>query len=214
VASGSVDVVRVSGADARMRQVRPQSHRAYYSQFLRRSTASLQYSNVYGYSSSHCNAATPLRELTCHMGSHSVTCHPTEVTFPPLPQPKLVLDLATPEFSSPTYFRKIAYKPQHRRGVWGVEAFLLILDKIFQFELNFRQYHRRRNRSGRSLSPYSHTYYYWYSITHSLFHSRLKSFLFYTSSLPQPFLFLLQDSLYGFPTLFTVTSEHIRLFTF
>jgi len=31
------------------------------------------------------------------MGSHSVTCHPAEVTFPPLPQPKLVLDLATPE---------------------------------------------------------------------------------------------------------------------
>ena len=28
--------------------------------------------------------ATPLRELTCHMGSHSVTCHPAEVTFPPL----------------------------------------------------------------------------------------------------------------------------------
>jgi len=36
--------------------------------------------------------ATPLRELTCHMGSHSVACHPAEVTFPPLPQPKLVLD--------------------------------------------------------------------------------------------------------------------------
>jgi len=35
--------------------------------------------------------ATPLRELTFHMGSHSVTCHPAEVTFPPLPQPKLVL---------------------------------------------------------------------------------------------------------------------------
>jgi len=31
------------------------------------------------------------------MGSHSVTCHPAEVTFTPLPQPKLVLDLATPE---------------------------------------------------------------------------------------------------------------------
>ena len=30
---------------------------------------------------------------------------------------------------------------------------------------------------------------------HSLFHSRLKSFLFCKSSLPQPFLFLLQDSL-------------------
>ena len=65
-----------------------------------------------------------------------------------------------------------------------------------------------------SLSPYSHTYYYWYSITHSLFHSRLKSFLFCKSSLPQPFLFLLQDSPYGFPRLFTVTSEHIRLFYF
>ena len=45
-------------------------------------------------------------------------------------------------------------------------------------------------------------------------HSRLKSFLFCKSSLPQPFLFLLQDSLYGFPRLFTVTSEHIRIFTF
>ena len=33
--------------------------------------------------------ATPLRELTCHVGSHSVACHPAEVTFPPLPQPKL-----------------------------------------------------------------------------------------------------------------------------
>jgi len=41
--------------------------------------------------------ATPLREFTRHMGSHSVTCHPAEVTFPPLPQPKLVLDSATPE---------------------------------------------------------------------------------------------------------------------
>ena len=28
---------------------------------------------------------------------HSVTCHPAEVTFPPLSQPKLVLDLSTPE---------------------------------------------------------------------------------------------------------------------
>ena len=40
---------------------------------------------------------SPRRELTCHLGSHSVTCHPAEVTFPPLPQPKLVLDLPTPE---------------------------------------------------------------------------------------------------------------------
>jgi len=36
--------------------------------------------------------ALPLRELTCHMGLHSVTCHPAELTFPPLPQLKLVLD--------------------------------------------------------------------------------------------------------------------------
>ena len=40
---------------------------------------------------------SPLRELTYNMESHSVTCHPAEVTFPPLPQPKLVLNLATPE---------------------------------------------------------------------------------------------------------------------
>jgi len=41
---------------------------------------------------------SPLREITCHIvGSHSVTCHPAAVTFPPLTQPKLVLDLATPE---------------------------------------------------------------------------------------------------------------------
>ena len=36
--------------------------------------------------------ASPLRKLTCHMGSHSITCHPAEVIFPPSPQPKLVLD--------------------------------------------------------------------------------------------------------------------------
>ena len=48
-----------------------------------------------------------------------------------------------------------------------------------------------------------------YSITHSLFHSRLKTFLFCKSFPPQPFLFLLQDSLHGFPRLFTVIFEHI-----
>ena len=56
-------------------------------------------------------------------------------------------------------------------------------------------------QTHRSLSPYSHTYYYGYSITHSRFYSRLKSLLFCKSSLPQPFLFLFQDSLYGFPRL-------------
>jgi len=39
--------------------------------------------------------ASPLWEITYHMGSHSVTCHPAELTFPPLPQPKLVLDSVT-----------------------------------------------------------------------------------------------------------------------
>jgi len=41
--------------------------------------------------------ATSLLELTCYMGSHSVTCHSAEVTFQPLPQLKLMLDLATLE---------------------------------------------------------------------------------------------------------------------
>jgi len=35
------------------------------------------------YSSSQ--LAPPLREHTCHMESHSVACHPAEVTFPPYP---------------------------------------------------------------------------------------------------------------------------------
>jgi len=49
------------------------------------------------YSSLQAGLPSLLRELTYHMGSHSVNRHPAEVTFPPLPQPKLVLDLATPE---------------------------------------------------------------------------------------------------------------------
>ena len=49
------------------------------------------------YSSLQAGLPSPLRELTYHTGSHSVTCHPAEVTFTPLPQLKLVLDLATPE---------------------------------------------------------------------------------------------------------------------
>jgi len=31
------------------------------------------------------------------MGSHSVICHPAAMTFPPLPQPNLILDLAIPK---------------------------------------------------------------------------------------------------------------------
>jgi len=51
--------------------------------------------NVTGHSSMQ--PASPLRELACRTRSHSVTCHPTEVAFQPLPRPKLVLDLATSE---------------------------------------------------------------------------------------------------------------------
>jgi len=41
---------------------------------------------------------TELRGVTCHMGSHSVTCLPTQVTRPALtPASKLVFDLTTPE---------------------------------------------------------------------------------------------------------------------
>ena len=32
--------------------------------------------------------ASLLPELTCHMGSPSVTCHPADVTLLPLPQPE------------------------------------------------------------------------------------------------------------------------------
>ena len=39
--------------------------------------------------------ATPLQDLTCHMGSRSVTGLSAEVTYPTLPHPELLLDLAT-----------------------------------------------------------------------------------------------------------------------
>jgi len=46
-------------------------------------------------------------------------------------------------------------------------------------------------------------------ITHSRFHCRLKTFVFCKSFPLQPFLFLFQDSLHGFPGLFSVISDHI-----
>jgi len=36
---------------------------------------------------SSCTNPHHYRNSTCHMGSYSVTCHPAEVTFPPLSQP-------------------------------------------------------------------------------------------------------------------------------
>jgi len=41
----------------------------------------------------HWNSASELRCITCRMGSHSVTCHPTQVNTPPLtPASKLLLE--------------------------------------------------------------------------------------------------------------------------
>ena len=45
------------------------------------------------------------------MGSHSVTCHPAELTFPPLPQPKLVLDSATPEGCKASELELVEWRP-------------------------------------------------------------------------------------------------------
>jgi len=53
----------------------------------------------------------------------------------------------------------------------------------------------------------SHTYYL--SITFSLFHPRLKTFLFCKSFPPQPFFFTTD---YMIPQTFTVTSEHTRFY--
>ena len=50
------------------------------------------------------------------------------------------------------------------------------------------------------------------SPTHSFIPGLIKTFLFCKSFPQQPFLFLLQDSLRGFPRLFTVTSEHVRFY--
>jgi len=44
-----------------------------------------------------CKLTSPLQEITYHMGSHSVTCHLAKVTLPPLPQLKMILDLANPK---------------------------------------------------------------------------------------------------------------------
>ena len=77
------------------------------------------------------------------MRSHSVTCHPTEVTFLPLPQPKLVLDLATPEgckaeltwvvvISQDSLPAKYGHLSQNICGVWFVAAFYSVL--LFEYK--------------------------------------------------------------------------------
>ena len=78
--------LHVSAANQQHRP--PSTHRSHILLLTRRR----HLYTVYGYSYVRRTPASPPRELTCHMGSHSVTCHPADVTFPPLPQPKLVLD--------------------------------------------------------------------------------------------------------------------------
>jgi len=39
---------------------------------------------VKAYMALHGNPISELRDVTCHMGSHSVTCHPTQVNVPRL----------------------------------------------------------------------------------------------------------------------------------
>ena len=55
---------------------------------------------------------------------------------------------------------------------------------------------------------------YYGVVIRKLLYTRLKSFLFCKSSLPQPFLFLIQASLYGFPRLFTLLLSISVFFTF
>ena len=57
--------------------------------------------------------ATPLRELICHMGSHSVICHPAEATYQPLPPAE-----AGTRFSDPGG-QGVTLRP---RGPCGLEA--------------------------------------------------------------------------------------------
>jgi len=60
----------------------------------------------------------------------------------------------------------------------------------------------------------SHTYYYYFSITHSLFHSRLKTFLFCKSSPLQPFFFFFRTD-YMIPHTFSVKlSSFLKVFYF
>jgi len=61
---------------------------------------------------------------------------------------------------------------------------------------------------------YSHTYRYWYSITHPLFHSRPKTFLLCKSVPPRSLSFSSSGFTTWIPQTFTVTSEHIRLLLF
>ena len=63
------------------------------------------------------------------------------------------------------------------------------------------------------LSANSHTFYYWYSVSHPLFHSRLKTFLFCKSFPPQPFLFFFRTDYMDSPDCLLLLLS-ISVFTF
>jgi len=65
-----------------------------------------------------------------------------------------------------------------------------------------------------SLSDNSHTCYYRYSITRSLFHSRLKTFLFCKSFPLQPFLFSFRIHYMDFPDCLLLLLSIFRLLLF
>jgi len=60
----------------------------------------------------------------------------------------------------------------------------------------------------------SHTYYYRYSITHSLFHSRVKTFLFRKSFPPQLFLFFFGTDYMDSPNCLLLLLSIFRLLLF
>jgi len=60
-------------------------------------TRSLDVCTVYGYSNSQCDIASPLQEHACYVKSRSVTCHPAEVTFPPLLPAEAVTRFSAPD---------------------------------------------------------------------------------------------------------------------
>jgi len=75
--------------------------------------------SINGYSSSQSNL--PHRYENSHaIQDRSVTCHPAEVTFPPLPQPKLVLDLATPELTGARETDRNTDRPRYVKTCAGI----------------------------------------------------------------------------------------------
>jgi len=93
------------------------------------------------------NMFLPLWELTCHTGSHSVTCHRQRVTFPLLPQPIM----AGTRFSDPGWMQgwvDLVGLVTHRGGIpawrWSPIPVLTVLN-VEQLRLcDERRYHNAK----------------------------------------------------------------------